>query len=249
MNNENRDSLEKGLLDTLKDENIENVCKDFSELAIDALLTDGILREIPVINSVVGLAKAGFSVRDRLFIEKVIRFINPLGKYSETERKEFLEALDEKELKKAIQSAVLYLERLDSLEKPEMLGKAFESYMKGQITFKQMMYFFHFIDIVFIMVWNDYFDAIKNMGTKKSFFHKISIDDAKALEKVGIYNLKEEPELDYDQNIHKPYLRTINKKLVISDAGRDFIKIVFGFWVDEKNEFWRNLLDVKIPND
>jgi len=73
MNSDHQGNLEKGLLSTLKNEDIESVCKDFSELAIDGFLQDGLVRDIPIVNSVLGLAKAGFSVRDRLFLEKESR--------------------------------------------------------------------------------------------------------------------------------------------------------------------------------
>ncbi len=245
MNDEAKESLEKGLLSTLKNEDLGNVCKDFSELAIDAFLQDGIARDIPIINSILGLAKAGFTVRDRLFIEKVIKFINPLSQYTTEERREFLQSLDGHELKKATESIILYLDRLDSLEKPEMMGKVFESYMKGESSFKAMMYYIHFIDSVFIMVWQDFYKAIENLALKKSHYARVAIDDAKALEVVGIYERVEESEYDLDIDRRTTYIREIKKKLVLTNVGRDFIKVVFGFWVDEE-DFWRHSLDVKI---
>ena len=220
-------NIEKGLITTLKNDDIESVCKEFSELAIDSFLEEGLCKDIPIINSVVGLARAGFSIRDRLFIEKVIRFINPLGQYSNEDRKIFLENLDQKELEKAISSIVLYLERMDSLEKPEMLGKVFESYMKGEVTFKSMMYFAHFIDSVFVIVWQDFYDA-------------------KALEVIGIYEVVETAEYDINVEQRTRYLHSVKKKLVLTDAGKEFIKVVFGFWKNEDNEFWCHQLDVDI---
>ena len=220
-------NIEKGLITTLKNDDIESVCKEFSELTIDSFLEEGLCKDIPIINSVVGLARAGFSIRDRLFIEKVIRFINPLGQYSNEDRKIFLENLDQKELEKATSSIVLYLERMDSLEKPEMLGKVFESYMKGEVTFKSMMYFAHFIDSVFVIVWQDFYDA-------------------KALEVIGIYEVVETAEYDINVEQRTRYLHSVKKKLVLTDAGKEFIKVVFGFWKNEDNEFWCHQLDVDI---
>lgn len=239
-------NIEKGLITTLKNDDIESVCKEFSELAIDSFLEEGLSKDIPIINSVVGLARAGFSIRDRLFIEKVIRFINPLGQYSNEDRKIFLENLDQKELEKATSSIVLYLERMDSLEKPEMLGKVFESYMKGEVTFKSMMYFAHFIDSVFVIVWQDFYDAIKDLALKKSNWARIAIDDAKALEVIGIYEVVETAEYDINVEQRTRYLHSVKKKLVLTDAGKEFIKVVFGFWKNEDNEFWCHQLDVDI---
>ena len=193
-----------------------------------------------------GLARAGFTIRDRLFIEKVIKFINPLGKYSNEERKVFLERLDQKELEKATTSIVLYLDRLDSLEKPEMMGKVFESYMKSEITFKAMMYFAHFIDSVFIMVWQDFYDGIKDFAQMKSNWVSIATDDAKALEVVGIYEVVEVPEYNVDFQERKKYINSIKKKLILTDAGKEFIEVVFGFWKNKENDYWRHKLDVDI---
>ena len=44
-------NIEKGLITTLKHEDIESVCKEFSELAIDGFLAEGLFKDIPIINS------------------------------------------------------------------------------------------------------------------------------------------------------------------------------------------------------
>ena len=42
----------------------------------------------------VGLTKTGISVSDRLFTEKVLRFLGPVSKYSQAQREEFFHSLD-----------------------------------------------------------------------------------------------------------------------------------------------------------
>jgi len=216
-------SLEKGLLETVANSDIQDVAKDGAEIVIDSLLDAGVLRDIPIVNTVLGLAKAGVSVKDRLFAEKVLRFLNPLSKYSSEERRQYLNDLDQDELKKASQYMVLYIDRLDSLDKPAMLGKVFEAYMLGRIGFKAMLYFSHFIDSIFILTWQDYYQAIKHWHDNRAGTPQIAIDDALALEKVGFYVEHTKPDEYFEPQLRVGMLKGIKRKLVLTDAGWQFI--------------------------
>jgi len=190
-------SLDKSLLRTLADSDLQNVAKDVGEIFIDSFLSDGVARDLPIINSIRALAKTGINIRDRLFVGKVLRFLQPFGQYTAEERRSFFNSLNADELKKASQAIVLYLDRLDSLDKPAMLAKVFEAYMLQRIDHRSMLYFCHFIDSVFILVWKEYYAVIKSWYDRTEDplnLKKISGDDAIALEKVGFYREEHEAE-------------------------------------------------------
>lgn len=42
-----------------------------------------------------------------------------------------------------------------------MMSKVFEAYMLQKINYKTMLYFTHFIDSVFILVWKDYHRVLR----------------------------------------------------------------------------------------
>lgn len=214
---------------------------DAAELILDSILTDGVLREIPIVSTVVGLAKAGFTVRGNLFIQKVLRFLNPLSKYTREQRQNYLAKLDQDEVKQAGQYMILYLERLDSLDKPAMLSKVFEAYMLQKIDCRQMLYFTHFIDSVFILVWKNYHRAIKLWHDNQIDWPRIEVADALALERVGFYTEEHERE---EQIIGEPspfevsqtVLADVKRKLVPTQAGWEFIQVVFQQWTTDRSD-------------
>lgn len=249
---EHNQALERGLLDTVLNAELRDVGKDVAEVFVDSFLTDGVLREIPIVRSVIGLAKAGISVRDRLFLEKVLKVLSPLGRYSNEQRQEFLGSLNPDELKKATQCLILYIDRLDSIDKAGMLGKVFEAYLMGKIPYRAMLYFAHFIDAVFVLVWQDYHAALKSWIPHHSAHPlRIAKDDALALEKVGFYIEETKNVLQPEMAGLRPRkreLKGIERELVLSDAGWDFINVVFQpNWPEKTNRgFLRNCLSVRL---
>jgi hypothetical protein len=76
------ESVERGLLKTILNSDLRDVVKDSGEVLFESLLVDGVLKEIPVVRSVVGVVKTGLNVRDQLFLIKVMKFLRPLSKYT-----------------------------------------------------------------------------------------------------------------------------------------------------------------------
>ena len=232
MDDKIEQSVEKSLLSSLKSQELSKVAADIGEVTIDLITENEILKAIPIVSSIVSLNKACLSIRDRLFLKKVITFLKPMGRYSAKERKEFFRSLNEEELTKATESMLLYLDKFDSFDKSKMLSRVFENYMLGKISFNHAMYFSHFIDSVFILVWQDYYKAIKVWLDKEknnSHLHSpdISLDDALALEKIGFYMIQfnnEFGESEYDE--YRPII-AYERELVITEAGMKFIQTVY----------------------
>lgn len=128
---------EASLLDTIGGENIEGLFSDAGEFTLDVLLQDGVLRDIPIVSTVVGFTRIGLGVRDYLFLKKTARFLRNLADIPVQERKAFIKKLEsEKGFRERVQeNLLLMLHRLDNMQKPDMLGKIFRAYLMGQIDF------------------------------------------------------------------------------------------------------------------
>lgn len=231
------DDLNKSLISTIGNSDLTDLAASGAEIAVDSLLEDDtLLQQIPIIKTLLGISKAVASVRDRLFLEKVIGFLSELSKIPVDKRRDFLNDLSEEERDKVAQYMILYIERLDSLEKPEMLGKVFAAYLEERIDQRAMLYFCHYIDRVFILTWKDFYEVLKDYvecGDKGERSRKtIALDDARDLESVGFYVqvLTPEPKLHKDRTSYS--LGKIHAHLELSDSGLLFIQTVFGFWKD-----------------
>ena len=73
--------LSKSLKDSLSPE-FESIISNAVELGIDALLEDGILKDIPFISSAISIYRIGKSMKERHNLKKLICFLDELNKCS-----------------------------------------------------------------------------------------------------------------------------------------------------------------------
>lgn len=107
-----------------------SLAKDYTEVALDSILDDGVLKDIPVIGSIVGLFKIGSSIKERHTIRKIAEFLNRLEDVTEEEKTAFLQRLDqEKEGQDLFEKLLLLLERLDETLKARIVGNLFRMYI------------------------------------------------------------------------------------------------------------------------
>ncbi|RJP50164.1 MAG: hypothetical protein C4583_11070 [Anaerolineaceae bacterium] len=156
MTNEDQlDDLKKdndagiSLIETITSSDLSDLLQDYGEIALDSVVSDGILKEIPVINSIVGVAKIAISIRDKLLVKKLAHFLHELSDTTEKERMNFLQEFEEdpKEQRKIGENLLLLLDRLDNMDKPAMVAKLLKAYIKGEIdSFDDFTFYSSIID-------------------------------------------------------------------------------------------------------
>lgn len=124
---------EMSLIETI----LSDLTVDITESLFDQLLQEGLLRDIPVVSSLVNLAKAGVDAANYLFLRKTIRFLLHLKDVPEEERRRFVDQLDtDEKLKRRVgENLFLLLHRLDDMQKPELLGRIFRAFVVGKIDY------------------------------------------------------------------------------------------------------------------
>ena len=129
------DKTNNGLVNVLTSEDIASLGKDYAELGIDAFLSDGILKDIPLVSTFLAAAKLGISVRDRILIKKIIDFLVPFQNVSTTKRRQMVERLemDPDYGRKVGEHLLCILERIDGHKKPRMTSLVFKAYLENKI--------------------------------------------------------------------------------------------------------------------
>lgn len=142
------EEIESSLSETLKNSDLKSIAGDFGEIAIDSLLEDGVLKDIPVIGALQGIYSASRSVSNYLFSKKLIKFISALSELTSQERADVIKKLESNDgyFKKVGETLVLLIERMDDMQKPEMLAIAFRSLAKNKIDIDQFKRLTHAID-------------------------------------------------------------------------------------------------------
>ena len=89
--------LSNSLNETLADSNLQNVTSDLAETFTDTLLTDGLLKDIPIIGTIIGLTKASISLNERLLIKKLIYFLSELKDINAEKRQPLIDKIETSE--------------------------------------------------------------------------------------------------------------------------------------------------------
>jgi hypothetical protein len=116
---------------------------DLGELGLDAALEEGVLKEIPVLKSIIACHKTWEAIHDQLFLRKIAGFLFACPRFTDAEKQKFLnEHLNgPQSTTRLSDSIVLVLDRLDDLEKPPMVAQAFAALVRGEIdlgTFRRL---------------------------------------------------------------------------------------------------------------
>lgn len=121
----------------LSDSGITDILIDLGEDYFDSLTESDVLKEIPVIKSLIAVAKLGSGIRDKILQRKIVDFIKSVHdkniKIDPNFKTKFESNAEFKQ--KVNQQVILILERIDDLEKIPLLTKAFGALLSGQIEF------------------------------------------------------------------------------------------------------------------
>lgn len=128
--------LEKSLTRTLRESDLQSFSYDLMEVGIDSIIGDeGIIQDIPIVNSLVKLWKTGCSVKDALFVKKLFTFLNAIQEIPPEQRSQMIDSLKDESTQEDVGEKLLsQLERLDSSKKAQILGRTFLVFTKENIT-------------------------------------------------------------------------------------------------------------------
>lgn len=115
----------------------KDLAVDWTELGLDALLDEGVLKDAPMLGTVVKMCAMSKTIRDQLFVRKVWKFLRACPKFNDLEKLGFVrEHLDDSQKAHKLGDAiVLILDKLDDLEKAEILARMFAAFVRKHIDY------------------------------------------------------------------------------------------------------------------
>lgn len=116
-------------------EDIVSIATDFGEIALDSIMDDGILKDIPIVGNVVKVLKLGKSVTDSVLLYKIKMFVNNLEFKSQEEIDDFKSKYLKIEDYQSIGSKIiLFLNSADDEKKIKWLSKLLKIYVDKKIN-------------------------------------------------------------------------------------------------------------------
>ena len=81
--------------DAIKDPSLQDTTAALAEVALDAALDPGVLKDVPMIGTIIGLVRAAHNIRDRLFLQKLRSFLVGLQDIDARQRKDMIDRVNE----------------------------------------------------------------------------------------------------------------------------------------------------------
>lgn len=131
----------------IKDSDLPSLSKDFAEVAVDGIMDDGVLRDLPLVGGLVGVIKFGNSINKYIAAKKIYKFLFELHNIPQEQR---IKKIDEINNSKKYQSSVgemifELLERIESDGKPEIVGKMFAAVIEEKINYSDYLRCVHIV--------------------------------------------------------------------------------------------------------
>ena len=137
-------SLSISFGDSLKVEAVACI-SDLAEVGLDAIMEDGMLKDIPILSSAVSLYKIGNNLKERHHLKKLIVFLDTInqGIVTEKKRTEYQHKFQNNEnfRDKEIEYLLILIDRYISNDKPQLLAKFYLAYLDELINWFEFTVF------------------------------------------------------------------------------------------------------------
>ncbi len=111
---------------------LSGVTVEYAEMALDHVV-DKVADDIPVIKTIVGLWKAGRTVRDAFLIKKILTFLYEIKDTTMEDRQKFIDQLGNAKYQEHVgEQIIIYLDRLDHITKAKLMARAIKLAIKKE---------------------------------------------------------------------------------------------------------------------
>lgn len=205
--------LGRSLIDVLNEEGGKDLAIEASEFALDSLLQEGFIKDLPVIGSVAKLYSSAKAAQGYLFAQKIKRFFARVSDIPLEDRLRFTNELNNDESYKKRLSDLLpvLIDQLNDLEKAPLLANAFSGLVRQDYDLPTFQRLSHAIDKCLI----DDFSYLDGLDTPRPLEGYVG----DVLVSSGLAHIHTIPTIREFQNSRNTY--------VISSLGELFMQCVY----------------------
>jgi hypothetical protein len=195
---------------------------DYLEVGIDSFINDGILKDIPIVKTIVTVLKVGKNIHDRNLLKQTLTFINEFDKnnISDEQLKNYKERVenDSKKCEEELGRVLLLLNGFIDKEKSIMLAKLFKAYIKQLISWNEFCEYSEIVNRIFI----------QDLKILKDIYNKVIIDDTGS-NKFRIERLYSTGLVGWNPKVMFSFgeQEITENKVNINMLGKKFVEIVF----------------------
>ncbi len=200
----------KNLELVIKNSDLPSLSKEYLEIAIDGIMDEGILKEIPLVGSVIGAIKFGNSISQHLATKKIYKFLLEIQNVPQEQRiKKINEINNSEKYQSTVGEMIIeFLEKIESDLKPEIVGRLFCAFLDEKIDYQTYLKAVHIMSRLFIY---DLLELKENYDGK--FVYKYSTELVlNGLVDVDFTISYEEAKADYEgREYNEPSIATLTQ--------------------------------------
>ena len=106
----------------ISSEELQDITSEYVEKALDSEITNEILKEVPILKSLVAVKKIYNSYTDKMFLKKTMKVLLELGDVSLQEREELLSDLDDEDCS-GTENILMAIDNMATIEKCKVFGR------------------------------------------------------------------------------------------------------------------------------
>lgn len=143
------------------------IAAELTEVVVKSQLLTGVAKDIPYMSTLLKLWNLSDSIRDRMFVSKVMRFLKSLDDVTGKERGEMSEKikyLNKDDLNKVTDKILFCIESITDIDKSEFIANLFIAYTYEKITESELRQCTDIVQISFL-------DDLKNFIAANSYVY------------------------------------------------------------------------------
>ncbi len=121
---------------------------EYAEVAVDSLLEDGILKDLPFFSTLISMYHSVVSIRDRLLLKQLCSFLQSIEDVPEKTRSNFVASLERQGKRKEVGEKIIFIiDRQDDARKASIIGEIFRHYLLGKIDQNDFFLLCHCVNL------------------------------------------------------------------------------------------------------
>ncbi|MQP53278.1 MULTISPECIES: hypothetical protein [unclassified Flavobacterium] len=123
--------MKEQIQEIFKSKDLKEISIELVEKVLDDQITDEIVKELPILKSIVAVKNVYNSYTDRIFIKKAMNVLLELGDLNEDEKNTLLDDLDDED-ESSVEKILMAIDKLENIKKCKVFGRLCKLKAKGE---------------------------------------------------------------------------------------------------------------------
>ena len=135
------ENIDTSFTETIRNSDLSEVTIDFAENFMDSLFEEGLLKDLPIINTLFGISKMAINIKDKLFLKKIIYFLSGVNHISVEKRSEMIDQInDSGEHKIKVGEKLVYiLDKCDDHITAKYIAQLFSALLEKKLNYSDFL--------------------------------------------------------------------------------------------------------------